>query len=49
MDFCKWLPSERLLGPLLDMLVDGKFDLNDKTVIKVPIIDLWVHTDFLVH
>ncbi|XP_078166919.1 binding protein isoform X2 [Carex rostrata] len=34
MDFCKWLPSERLLGPLLDMLVDGKFELNDKTVIK---------------
>ncbi|KAJ3679372.1 hypothetical protein LUZ60_017383 [Juncus effusus] len=34
MDFCKWLPSERLLSPLLDMLVDGKFEFNDKTLIK---------------
>lgn len=34
LDFYKWLPSERLLGALLSMLVDGKFEINEKTTIK---------------
>ncbi|KAL8131051.1 hypothetical protein AgCh_007110 [Apium graveolens] len=34
LDFCQWRPSEGLLNALLDMLVDGKFDLNTKSVIK---------------
>lgn len=35
LDFCQWRPSEGLLNALLDMLVDGKFDLKTKSVIKV--------------
>ncbi|KAH0452153.1 hypothetical protein IEQ34_019452 [Dendrobium chrysotoxum] len=34
LDFCKCQPSERLLNALLDMLVDGKFDMNANAVIK---------------
>ncbi|KAL6873753.1 hypothetical protein ACP4OV_013835 [Aristida adscensionis] len=34
LDFYNWSPSERLLDALLDMLVDGKFKLNEKTTIK---------------
>lgn len=35
LDFCQWQPSEALLDALLDMLVDGKFDLKASPVIKV--------------
>ncbi|XP_062179129.1 BEACH domain-containing protein B-like [Phragmites australis] len=34
LDFYKWSPSESLLDALLSMLVDGKFELNEKTTIK---------------
>ncbi|KAL3371685.1 hypothetical protein AABB24_008296 [Solanum stoloniferum] len=34
LDFCQWQPSEALLYALLDMLVDGKFDLKASPVIK---------------
>ncbi|CAH9105180.1 unnamed protein product [Cuscuta epithymum] len=34
LDFCQWQPSETLLNALLDMLVDGKFDLKESPVIK---------------
>ncbi|KAH6788519.1 binding protein [Perilla frutescens var. frutescens] len=34
LDFCQWKPSEALLSALLDMLVDGNFDLKVKSVIK---------------
>ncbi|KAL8030230.1 hypothetical protein ABFX02_14G273200 [Erythranthe guttata] len=34
LDFCQWQPSEALLSALLDMLVDGKFDLKANCVIK---------------
>ncbi|KAG8369183.1 hypothetical protein BUALT_Bualt15G0124700 [Buddleja alternifolia] len=34
LDFCQWQPSEALLNALLDMLVDGEFDLKVKFIIK---------------
>ncbi|WVZ77789.1 hypothetical protein U9M48_025613 [Paspalum notatum var. saurae] len=34
LDFCRWIPSPKLLDALLDMLVDGAFDINEKTTIK---------------
>ncbi|CAN4092326.1 unnamed protein product [Withania somnifera] len=34
LDFCQWQPSEALLDALLDMLVDGKFNLKASPVIK---------------
>ncbi|KAM7253246.1 hypothetical protein ACFE04_025864 [Oxalis oulophora] len=34
LDFCRWRPSEGLLSALLDMLVDGKFDLKENPLIK---------------
>ncbi|XP_060199082.1 BEACH domain-containing protein B [Lycium barbarum] len=34
LDFCQWKPSEALLDALLDMLVDGKFDLKASPMIK---------------
>ncbi|GFP89566.1 beach domain-containing protein lvsc [Phtheirospermum japonicum] len=34
LDFCQWQPSEALLSSLLDMLVDGKFDLKVNSTIK---------------
>lgn len=34
LDFCQWQPSEALLDALLDMLVDGKFDLKASPMIK---------------
>ncbi|PIN12837.1 Conserved WD40 repeat-containing protein [Handroanthus impetiginosus] len=34
LDFCQWQPSEALLSALLDMMVDGKFDLKENYVIK---------------
>ncbi|KAA8528370.1 hypothetical protein F0562_035725 [Nyssa sinensis] len=34
LDFCQWQPSEGLLNALLDMLVDGKFDIKVSPVIK---------------
>ncbi|XP_023157987.1 BEACH domain-containing protein B isoform X1 [Zea mays] len=34
LDFCKWIPSPKLLDALLDMLVDGTFDINEKATIK---------------
>ncbi|XP_039844468.1 uncharacterized protein LOC120704225 isoform X3 [Panicum virgatum] len=34
LDFYKWSPSERLFDALLSMLVDCKFELNEKTTIK---------------
>ncbi|KAH7849592.1 hypothetical protein Vadar_020109 [Vaccinium darrowii] len=34
LDFCQWQPSEGLLNALLDMLVDGKFDIKASPVIK---------------
>ncbi|CAD6251786.1 unnamed protein product [Miscanthus lutarioriparius] len=34
LDFCKWIPSPKLLDALLNMLVDGTFDINEKTTIK---------------
>ncbi|KAM3295295.1 hypothetical protein ACQJBY_037900 [Aegilops geniculata] len=34
LDFCKWLPSRKLLDALLGMLVDGTFEINEKTTIK---------------
>lgn len=35
LDFCQWQPSEALLNALLDMLVDGKFDIKASPLIKV--------------
>lgn len=35
LEFCQWWPSEAILNGLLDMLVDGKFDLKASPVIKV--------------
>ncbi|XP_031393123.1 BEACH domain-containing protein B isoform X2 [Punica granatum] len=34
LDFCQWRPSEALLNALLDMLVDGKFDVKANHIIK---------------
>lgn len=34
LEFCQWRPSEGLLNALLDMLVDGKFDIKASPVIK---------------
>ncbi|PKA52227.1 hypothetical protein AXF42_Ash010123 [Apostasia shenzhenica] len=34
LDFCKRQPSEGLLNALLDMLVDGKFDMQTNNMIK---------------
>ncbi|KAK9271394.1 hypothetical protein L1049_026984 [Liquidambar formosana] len=34
LDFWQWWPSEGLLSALLDMLVDGKFDIKASPVIK---------------
>ncbi|CAL5383977.1 unnamed protein product [Camellia sinensis] len=34
LDLCQWQPSEGLLNSLLDMLVDGKFDIKVSPVIK---------------
>ncbi|KAJ4967218.1 hypothetical protein NE237_019067 [Protea cynaroides] len=34
LDFCQWQSSEELLSVLLDMLVDGKFDIKLTPVIK---------------
>ncbi|KAG8069818.1 hypothetical protein GUJ93_ZPchr0006g46210 [Zizania palustris] len=34
LDFCKWLPSQKLLDAILGMLVDGAFDINEETIIK---------------
>ncbi|XP_047961281.1 BEACH domain-containing protein B isoform X2 [Salvia hispanica] len=34
LDFCQWQPSELLLSALLDMLVDGDFDLKVNYAIK---------------
>lgn len=39
LDYYKWLPSERLLDALLNMLVDGKFEINEKTTIKASIFE----------
>lgn len=44
LDFCKWQPSEQLLNALLDMLVDGKFDMNANVVIKV-FLSFWCLTN----
>lgn len=38
LDFCQWQPSELLLSALLDMLVDGDFDLKVNYVIKVTFL-----------
>lgn len=35
LDFCQWQPSVGLLNALLDMLVDGNFDVDGCPVIKV--------------
>ena len=35
LEFCQWHPSEGLLNALLDMLVDGKFDIKASPIIKV--------------
>ncbi|KAL1821830.1 hypothetical protein ACET3Z_016699 [Daucus carota] len=34
LDICQWLPSDGLLNALLDMLVDGMFDIKTRSVIK---------------
>ncbi|CAK7347274.1 unnamed protein product [Dovyalis caffra] len=34
LDFCQWRPSEALLNALLDMLVDGKFDIKASPLVK---------------
>ncbi|CAI8599127.1 unnamed protein product [Vicia faba] len=34
LDFCQWHSSESLLDALLDMLVDGKFDIKISPIIK---------------
>ncbi|XP_015579782.2 BEACH domain-containing protein B isoform X1 [Ricinus communis] len=34
LDFCQWSPSEALLTSLLDMLVDGMFDIKANPLIK---------------
>ncbi|KAK6245788.1 hypothetical protein SCA6_008878 [Theobroma cacao] len=34
LDFCQWHPSEALLNALLDMLVDGKFEIKGSPHIK---------------
>lgn len=38
LDFCQWHPSEGLLNALLDMLVDGKFDVKGSPLIKVCLL-----------
>ena len=40
LDYYRWLPSERLLDALLSMLVDGKFEINEKTTIKASMLEL---------
>jgi hypothetical protein len=35
LDFSQWNPGEGLLNALLDMLVDGKFDVKSSPIIKV--------------
>lgn len=35
LDIFHWRPSEGLLNALLDMLVDGKFDMKSSPIIKV--------------
>lgn len=35
LDFCQWHPSEGLLNALLDMLVDGKFDIKKNPFVQV--------------
>lgn len=37
LDFCHWHPTEGLLNALLDMLVDGRFDVKANNIIKVTI------------
>jgi hypothetical protein len=39
LDYYKWLPSGRLLDALLSMLVDGKFEINEKTTIKASMLE----------
>ncbi|KAK3423455.1 hypothetical protein EUGRSUZ_F00430 [Eucalyptus grandis] len=34
LDFCQWQPGEALLNALLDMLVDGRFDVKSNYIIK---------------
>ncbi|XP_077215298.1 binding protein isoform X2 [Tasmannia lanceolata] len=34
LDFCQWRPTMGLLNALLDMLVDGEFDIKGSSVIK---------------
>ncbi|KAI4337584.1 hypothetical protein L6164_015981 [Bauhinia variegata] len=34
LDFCQWHSSENLLNALLDMLIDGKFDVKMSPIIK---------------
>lgn len=38
LELCQWQPTEGLLNALLDMLVDGKFDIKAIPVIKVTLI-----------
>ena len=38
LDFCQWHPNEELFNALLDMLVDGKFDIKASPLIKVTFI-----------
>lgn len=40
LDICQWLPSDGLLNALLDMLVDGMFDIKTRSVIKVILLIL---------
>ena len=45
LDFCKWQPSEGLLNALLDMLVDGNFNIKENVVIQVgyqEIHSIWI-------
>lgn len=35
LDLCQWQPSEALLNALLDMLVDGRFDVKSNFIVKV--------------
>lgn len=44
LDFCQKKPSQGLLNALLDMLVDGKFDVKKNSVIKVTFQILYVNS-----
>lgn len=49
LEYCHSQASECLLNSLLDMLVDGKFDIKGSPSIKVPILILLLFCWCMVH